>query len=888
MSVFTKYTKECLVKNKTRTLVTIIGIVLSMAMLSAVVEAAFSGITYLRRVEVASNGGYHGFFKSISRDQADALAKSDEIESFATWSSIGWMKIDSKNEAKPYILVQSISEGFEELVSVKLTEGRLPENDGEVILPSYMSSDSGTCYNVGDRVTLSLGKRMSEGYELSRYTYCYLNNVEGESEEIVDAKDRVYTVVGKYERFGYTIEDYSSPAYTALTRGDDGYDHELFFTVKNPVEYYDFADKCGVEHRDHTALIRLYGLFRSGNIMKTLYGFMAILIMLIALGSISLIYNSFSISVSERVRQFGILKSIGATRAQIRRTVISEAAILSLIGIPIGAFCGCVGIGVTFYFLRDAFSFMAGEQTNEKMMLVLTPTGLIAAALLCFAIVLISAYIPARRAIKISPISAVRQSGDIVIKGRALRTSPITKKLFGFEGTMASKNFKRNKKRYRSTVASLFLSVTLFISASSLCSYLTKATDNAYDNDAKYDISYYTYGSLEETTDRDELLLGLSSLDGINDAVYLCDKYVSIYIDESSADPTLFRIYKANGGKVNVPVVVIFLDDSNFRELCKENGFDSDDFFDKENPAALIQNEANIIKTDGENDSKLVSIKLVGSKKYPCTLSTEVLREIEGYEFDTVVTEGDTEYAIYLPDSEVGETIKIPMDDAMVDTEHNIVGALSKLPFFCSKNNPAIIYPYSMIDEIDVGVLTTETNYYLKADSHAKAKIDVKNYLEKMGHQTSHVYDQAANVESTRMMVTVIKVFSYGFIVLISLIAASNVFNTVSTNILLRRREFAMLRSVGMTEGAISKMMNYECLIYGIKGLALGLPASFVVTFLIWRATDGGFEVSFYIPWAPVAIAIGSVFAVVFSSMLYAMSLIKKDNPIDALKNENQ
>lgn len=901
MNVFAKYTRRCLEKNKTRSTVTLIGIILSMAMLTAVVEAAFSGITYLRRVEIASTGAFHGFFKSQTSDDAGRLAGLDEIESSATWSSVGWAEFESKNEYMPYILVQQISDGFEDLVSVKLTEGRMPENDGEIILPTTLKTDGGYTAGIGDVITLSLGKRCSEGYELSRYIHYQLTGTAADLEEITDTREMTFTVVGKYEKFDYNITDYNSAAYIALTYDSGKIEPldrttELFFTVEHPSNYYDFVDATGAEHRDHSDLIRMYGLFRSGNIMRMVYSFAFILVAMIAFGSVSLIYNSFSISIGERVRQFGILKSIGATRPQIRRTVILEACMLSLIAIPIGALCGCLGIGVTFYFLRDSFVYLAGGSTSEQMRLVITPTGLACAALLCFVIVLISAYIPARRAIKISPISAVRQSGDIVIKNRAPRTSKLTEKLFGFEGMMASKNFGRNKRRYRSTVVSLFLSVTLFISASSFCAYLTRSVTDSLDQDAHYDISYYIYGDDSTDKNRKFLFEELSALEGVKNSAYVSDAFTRISFDEGLVHKSTSGVYTSiSDGKINVPVTIKFVDDSNFRELCIENGLDPENFFDKSAPKALLQGNANVVVEDDNGDTKIHAVTLVDDSLLPFSAESSYVKQIEGYFFTKVTEKEGEKYYVYLPDgsdyTNIDEDIAIfiPETEAQMTFEHNIAAAVKERPFYCGSSMCTLIYPYSMVDEIKLDTVPAdETDFYFVTDDHAALKQKMKTFLEENGFATSRIYDKTASNESSMMIITVIKVFSYGFIVLISLIAASNVFNTISTNILLRRREFAMLRSVGMTEGSISKMMNYECLIYGAKGLLWGLPASFAVTFLIWRAAGSGLEIAFYIPIIPVFIAVGSVFAVVFASMLYAMRLIRNDNPIDALKNENQ
>jgi putative ABC transport system permease protein len=149
------------------------------------------------------------------------------------------------------------------------------------------------------------------------------------------------------------------------------------------------------------------------------------------------------------------------------------------------------------------------------------------------------------------------------------------------------------------------------------------------------------------------------------------------------------------------------------------------------------------------------------------------------------------------------------------------------------------------------------------------------------------LYNYAEFAETSRSIIVIVKVFAYGFIVLISLIAAANVFNTITTNINLRRREFAMLKSVGMTAKGMKKMLNFECILYGTKALLYGLPVSAIVTYLIYCSIRRGIDTYFSIPWGAVGIAVLSVFLVVFSTMMYSMSKIKKDNPIDALKNEN-
>ena len=184
--------------------------------------------------------------------------------------------------------------------------------------------------------------------------------------------------------------------------------------------------------------------------------------------------------------------------------------------------------------------------------------------------------------------------------------------------------------------------------------------------------------------------------------------------------------------------------------------------------------------------------------------------------------------------------------------------------------------------EKDYGLL-----YFIRSDDIHKGFEELQKAMKEMKMDDLYIHNYAKNAEDERNAALIVKVFAYGFIVLISLIAAANVFNTITTNINLRRREFAMLKSVGMTQKGMRKMLNYECILYGSKALIYGIPASAVITYLIYGAINKAIDTPFTMPWKAVGVAVLSVFLVVFVTMMYSMGKIKKDNTIDALKNEN-
>ncbi len=901
MNVFHRFTRASLRQNPSRTLVTIIGIVLSMALVTAVIQGAYSGVQFLVRSETARVGAFHGYYYDLTEDEAAAVAGQAFMKKTAVWQTAGWAEIDSENEYKPYLLIRSVSDSFTDLVTVHLTSGRMPENSTELLLPDHLATNGGVFYKTGDTPTLIVGRRTSGGYELTE-----ANPYAESGEELTDTVERTYTVVGTYERFDNLLEDFGCPGYTALT-GWDGQAtgaRSVFFTVKNVSHFYDdMANNAVSENwRPHDDLLRFTGTVRSENLSTFIYGFAGVLIFLIAFGSISLIYNSFAISVSERTRQFGILKSVGATKKQIRRSVLYEALLLGGIGILGGAAVGCLGIGITLWALRDAFA-MFSMDTGVQMKLVVSPLGLVIAAAVCLITTLISAWIPAQRANRVSAIDAIRQTGDVKVRGKDVKVSGLTKKLFGFEGMMASKNFKRNRKRYRATIVSLFLSVTLFIAASSFCAYLTDAVGTATAGDSRVDITYAVVG--DERGNLNEVLSLLTGVAGVKRGCYLEDVNAQMHISADTVSQEWMAQFGDETGEnadASFYAQLVFADDTTFRALCADNGLNAEDYYDAAAPKALLYNRYTTRIFDSDGNSKWYDVKVVDENKLPIEIYTLKEREFDGY---TWMEHEEGNY-YYYPDEYVeelnqrwndGEDAEIDRSRAMVKTEKEVeertyltVAATVKETLFAIPDSmTALIYPYGMRQTVlgdDVEEIY-ETDFALVASDHARVFEAVKKELAAKGMETARLYDLAADKESQRMLVTVVRVFSYGFIILISLIAMANVFNTVSTNVMLRRREFAMLRSIGLGERGFRKMMNYECIIYGCKGLLWGLPAAVALTYVIYRITGNIVERGFYIPWYSVAIAVGSVFAVVFATMLYATNAIRRDNPIDALRQEN-
>lgn len=897
MNVFNKVTLQSLKKNKTRTIVTIIGIILSAAMICAVTTFASSIYNYAYENAVYVDGDWHGSAEDVDLKTYELIKNESKIEDYVYAQQLGYAKVDGcTNENKPYLFVLGVSDGFNEMMPVHITSGKYPTSATEILIPEHLYVNGGVELKIGDTIELALGKRMLDGYSMGQnnpfYVYDENNETVPSGEELVVEDTRSYTIVGFYERPSF--ENYTAPGYTAITIADkdagEQYSYNVWFKMNKIKEVYSFIEDNQLPGRTNSSVLRYSGVSRYEGFNSMIISLAVIVIALIMFGSIALIYNAFSISVAERTKQFGLLSSVGATKKQLRRMVITEALMVSVVGIPLGILAGVGGIGVTLIFVGNKFQALVGYPIPLK--LSVSTLSLVIAVVIALLTVLISAIVPSKRATKVSAIEAIRQSKDINTKIKKVRTSKLVYKVFGLPGMLANKYYKRSRKKYRATVLSLFMSVVLFVSAAAFTGALTESVSDSFGN-VGYDILIYGYENEFEKATVDDLLSELKSSKGVNQVAYAQGSgyYVNVAPNEVSKD--YLDYYSVAEGLLNdkienvgVYTTIKFVDDSAYKDLLKTYKLNEDEYFNPDSPKAVA--------VDGRVlfDSVLGKYTSYNVLKSEDTAISFVIEKVfDGYYFEGErADENGNPIYVYKSKENPEETMELSNEEALEEKTIDVGKIIYEAPFYLDVNSRlTMIYPMSLRDNVlsEETMLNSGYNYYITTDTHVETMGAVEDVLSNLGLSKLRVRDVAADEEENRNIVTIIQVFAYGFIVLISLIAAANVFNTISTNIALRRREFAMLKSVGMTAKGFNRMMNFECILYGTRALLFGLPVSVGISYLIHLAVSEGYQKDFTLPWVALGIAVLSVFLVVFVTMMYSMSKIKKDNPIDALKNEN-
>ena len=892
MKVMNRVTLKHLLKNKKRTLVTLIGTIVSVAMIMAVATLGFSFMDFMQQSAIADSGSWHVRYRNLTGEQVAAIQNDSETAELSLQHYLGYAKLEGgQNKSKPYLLLQATDKAGFSLLPYHLASGRMPENGNEVVISEHIATNGGVSYQIGDVLRLEVGQRyrnedLAGGQPLTGAKPIY-NDVsygatDGEETILTDGTVREYTVVGIMGRPG--TENYSGPGYTVLTYEDQQDmdpkgDVDAYLTVKHlSAKMYDdandFAERNGIDHLAlNNDLLRYSGVFENDTMRSTLYSFMGIIIFIIMVGSVALIYNAFAISVSERARNLGMLSSVGATKRQKRNSVFFEGFLIGLISIPLGILFGYLGIRVTMVFiaplLESTFSVPA---VSIEFRAVITPVTVIVSTILSAVTIFISVYIPAKRASRVTPIDAIRQTQDVKLRSKDVKTSKVTRKLFGFEAEIGLKNLKRNRKRYRVTVFSLMISVVLFLSVSTFTTYLNKSFETT-DMGINFDVAVSASGMDSETTN--QLFEGIRKLDGVKESTVVNQMYLNTYFsDQQLTDTAAEGLTDYWSGRqetedtqakgIYCEVNLIAIDDASFAEYAKQIGADVSQLDGSAGLRAIAVNQA------GFYDSEHQKFSIV-----------KLLKNPEGEQIVLQSIEYDEEKEEFVPFDLAAVTVVKGTDatpqGVMVNYQSNSLNLIvsnAVLEEIAAKNDPNMVSHFLYLNSGDSDALTKKINSFYNA-----------NYSQEGG--SFNVVDAYQARHENEKIVTLLMVLTGGFIALITLICIANIFNTISTSIGLRKREFAMLKSVGMTPGGFNKMLRFESLFYGIKALLWGLPVSFLLMAMMYWTLSHNFGFGFLVPWQSVIIAIVAVFIVVGLTMMYSSSKVKKENIIDALKDEN-
>lgn len=861
MSILNKLTIKNLKLNKRRTIVTIIGIILSVALICAVASMVSSFRESLIKFEINRDGNFHYEFSNVDSNTLREIKNNRNFDKVYISKNIGYLKLNnSKNEDKPYAYLIAMDDIAMSNVSLNLIEGKFPTNDNEIVIPRHLKTNGRVDYKIGETITLDYGDRVSDEYILNQ------NNPFNKGDETFKIKGtKTFKIVGIIERPSTIIENYSAPGYTFITYLNESvysgeYNVYLRYTkeaLKNryevtaklldidPIKYQKYmTDLSSLSESEINAveekivktphimngyLISLESMSLNDGTMKVLYMLATIVIIIIIVSSIFCIKNSFDISITEKTKQYGMFRSIGATSKQIKKNVLYEAFILGIIGIPLGILCGLLA---SWILIKVCNYYLYGTLNGITLVFSTSFIAILISILLGSITIYFSALKSARRASKLSPMVAIRNSEDIKIKSKKLRTPKYIKSLFGVGGVISYKNLKRNKKKYRTTVISIVVSVSVFIG---LYYFMNMAfsTLNLEVGKSDANIQLIIGDNSKDKENNLNKIEQISNLDNI-ERISFQKRLLGEIIDKTLYTKEFNKLAGTNGTKISI----FAIGDSEYRTYVKSLGLN---YSDVKNTGILINNSF----AYDEDSKKDIEISVLNIKK--------------------------------------NDKVDIKINNITHQIKISEVTKERPFGFSNTYSSGFIIVSDEYLKELD-----SNFNYGWILIRSNNADLLQSNIEKILGDIDYNLDNIDKNYRIVKGVYTLMAIFLYGFITVITLIGITNIFNTITTNINLRRGEFAILKSVGMTSHEFDRLINLETVFYSLKSLLIGIPLGVGISYLIYIAfSEGSREFQYEFPFGGVFISILAVFILVFIIMNYSLKKVNNQNIIESIRNEN-
>ncbi len=844
MNILNKLSIKNLKLNKKRTISTIIGIVLSVALICAVATMATSFRETLLQGAISKRGYYHIKLSDITENDIKDIKNNRDIKDIKQIQEVGYAELKtSQNKDKPYIHLYSMENSTFEFLKFKLIEGNFPQNENEIIISKHIITNGKSDIKIGDTITLDVGKRISsDNIELD--SSCSYNS---EHEKIEDSEKHTFKVIGMIERPDYTFENTGDPGYTMITTNLNRGKTEAYLSLKKPKEYkssisellgvnyddLDVIEKNGGEtkykHEINSEILRWEVFAFSDSTVSMLYSVIGVVIFIIIFTSVFCIRNSFAISITEKIKMYGMLSSVGATRKQIKKNVIFEAMALGLIGIPLGILSGLfadfVLLKIVNVLLSDA---LVGYANGIVFKVSIIP--IIISIILGFITIYLSAISSAKKAAKVSPIEQLRNSDEIKIKNKKLKTPKIIEKVFKTGGVLAYKNLKRSKKKYRTTVISIAVSVFIFITMNAFITNMFDLTGQYYED---YDYNFIVESS-KFTDEEINKIVKQESVESYH-ILYQPKRMYEIRDLSKIHEYGKELITEELSGEKYCGLYLVALDEASFKEYSKKIGVKFEDVKD----TGILCDEYN------EYDKETGAVELKRLYKYE---------------------KGDTIFGEYNK-----EELKIKVGDVSKIKPYGLERVFYDGGYLVVNKNEFKNIDFS--DDVTITIQSNNTTELQTAIEEKDSSLTIVNL------------EDVAKEEKSMILVT--NIFLYGFIAVITLIGVTNIFNTITSNMELRQKEFAMLKSIGMTKKEFNRMINLETLFYGTKSLLYGIILGLLGTLAMYKAFSVKIDAGMYIPIKPIIISVIFVFILIFIIMRYSISKINKQNTIETIRKEN-
>lgn len=885
MSITKKLALRHLKQNKTRSVLTVLGITISVVMLTVIFTCATSFAHYYGERAINTNGNWHFFVKTDYESAKKYLLSDSSLKDIGFEKDLSTEEQSYKiySDKANYIRTGTIYQGDAQYIKDTVTckyDGALPKSDNEIMVEQSLIKNNGFELKIGDEIKIAVGSRLKGDFVILPIKGNYQFGERFEKE-----KDETFKVVG-------ILHDNEPTERGAIIRGMSdlksknlvAYGKIKKVTPFSYIKINGIYDKFGFTKKkrafnvgENTGFLNSRLAFSiDKNDLPQVLKLTAIGIVVFAVifvSSFAMIYNSFALSVGEQIKYLGMLSSVGATRKQKKKTLYFEGAILGGIGIILGIVLGLLTTFISQSAMNaKIMTIMEGYNDNIKYSTHISLWVLCLIVILAALTVFVSIISPVQKAARITAIDAIRKTDEIKRKGK-IRTPFIITKLFGFEGDIAFKNLRRNGRKSRTIIACICICAVLFLSCNYFCETFKEASNLDYELPYQLTFQY----SAESKAQLEKARNYLKTNKRVKRFYSIWEAWYSILrgdinpydnsrlYDMSFQNESIFVDKYKFIATQDITYTAHLLDDEDFNALCKKNGIDYKKYYSPDKDGSI---KTIVINGIDRNDEPIFNNNLLG-------------KTIGCYDIDSEKTErenkldenGNQVYFYY----KTGCTSIYKFCDFIKYDKDNPICNLdsSGVAFYAPK---CVYDKYSDDDSFYF-------DYGIETDEPYKVEKELKDYLSE-NEAEGDVYNNYNWMMKEKSIISAVQFLSYAFILLITLITVFNIINTMTAQIAGRKKELAMLKSVGMTPKEFKKTLIFESMFYGLFGLLFGVPLSLVINRVVGYIISKDNPIPFSVNIWLYLIACVAVFVIIGLTMIYSLKLIKNNSIIDSLKDD--
>lgn len=759
---------------------------------------------------------WHALYRNVDESTVMKLAAHHDVKTYGLRSDAGYMNLEDATVSMMYMDRTGM-----ELYKVKLKEGQLPQKENDIVVSKGILEALGQNGKIGDTITVPYQILKDDGLDYTKEKEFRICGFLADNESSKEQKQYTSLVSEAFLKAEIPVEQVKYRFLLQVNGQKGNTTADYTETIQNIARQFGISEDDMNINKEYLA-----ANYVDPATIPVIVGIMLIVV----LAGIITIYSVYYVSMNQRVREFGKLKAIGATKRQLRQIVLREGMGVALFAIPIGLLIGTVAVKVVL------LQFV--EHAKDSNVLITEAYKVVAKGevqlyywwiyLLAIAVTLCTVYLslmkPMRMAAKVSEIEAMRYQG-----GSKRQKSSRKGYQFLNIGRLTKRNLAENKKKSTITIVSMAVTGIFVMMVATVLSCANPMESAKSTIVGQYEISpivesgnkehpEYEWAEVQKNNPLNEgLKQQIEELDGVE------------RVD-------VFTALKVSGGP--------------FEEIGSEfiNGVPEE--YAEELKKGIT--EGNVTYEELKSGDKVI-------------LDRALLH--------------------WYPDIKVGDKLKLNIHDGDNTFQKEIeVAAIGDYGSGLTNYN-CLIMAKEGAEKLTINNSSSYFQVIADKDYDEALEASLQAIVDGSGRLQMRTWKNEYDTWENALQMT--RGACYAFIIILAAISIMNLINTMINSVHVRKKELGMMQAIGMSDRQLMKMLQLEGIFYTVGTLIISIGVGSLAGYplFLYAKRTGMFDISTYhYPVTAAIIIILTLFVIQMLLAIFIAKSVRKDSLIERIR----